>query len=78
MKGLDDYIEGKYDPFNPANQPDYYLSLTIEELIEEGDIDAAIKELSGIRLVIDRLRQISKTSDNRYFYNQLTQIYNKL
>ncbi len=79
MKGLDDWIEGTYDPNHPANQHEEEVNdRTLEELFEDQDSEKFLDSLNEIREIVRRLREVSKASDNYYFIKKLTEIHHKL
>ena len=79
MKGLDDFIEGRFDPNNPANQHEEESDdRTLEEMFNDNDLNAFSESVAEIRHVISRLREVAKASDNHYFTKKLTEIYQKL
>jgi len=79
MKTIDNHICGDNDPNAPFNQVEIELdNRTIEELINDNEIEKALSLLSEIRLNISRCREVSKTIENYYLKNQLSDIYNKI
>jgi len=77
---LDNYIEGDFNFFNPANQSDELKreNESITDAYEDNNEEDFYSIASELRTRINRMREVCKASDNDYLLRQLNVIYNKL
>ena len=76
---LDNHIEGDFNYYNPANQPELIRENdSITDAFEANDEEDLYSLISELRTRINRMREVCKASDNDYLLKQLNIIYQKL